>query len=569
MKNCPQCNLAYPSDSTFCFIDGATLVATDDAGDSVAGLYRAIEPVGESPWARISRARYRLTTSQCLLKVWKAPLAEPARRRFNEALGTARRVGMPGLVAEVIGGGIASDGRPFAAYPPLEGRPLTEQVRKGPLELARALGTALQILRALGHVHDFGGAHGDLRPSNVLVGPDGRVTLLEAALGRCALREPWEEDGQSFPAQRYLAPELSPEKRASAEADLFALGALLFQMLTKKLPAEAADVRELRSKLTGLTADTTRGALGDKPPRVTAFVAALCERFPQNRPQTQHALDELGALCEELGVTVPPPPRPRLEIEERPPRPAPELDPTFARWGRYLGLFRKMAQIGFPNGPPPDLQSTLATLAGKLESLNEIAKQGSFHLGNLEDALERARDGRERLAAQMAEVNTQAREVRAELAPLKLAAEKHAAKSATFKPLLLELHKELVRWEGRSGFTEPYKELADAYRGMADLVEKWWGVRSAQLACETDAAKHDQQFSELGVQLEELRAALRVHESNVTQEIDSAAEELGGLGLKADEIEPELVQLATRFSAPLRSKPELGQCFRELQQLPK
>ncbi len=128
-----------------------------------------------------------------------------------------------------------------------------------------------------------------------------------------------------------------------------------------------------------------------------------------------------------------------------------------------------------------------------------------------------------------------------------------------------ELHREVVRWEGRSGFTEPYQELASAYRKLAVLLDEWFEVRSTQLVAERNAAETQEKLVELDAQLDELRDALRIHESNLGAEVQACEGSLSELGNKATELEADLIDLASRFSAPLRAKPELGNCFRKLE----
>jgi serine/threonine-protein kinase len=178
--------------------------------------------------------------------------------------------------------------------------------------------------------------------------------------------------------------------------------------------------------------------------------------------------------------------------------------------------------------------------------------------------LTRASEGRKRIAGAMAEAHDAAQVVHRELQPLIVAAERHGEKCTEFPAQVVDKHRDVVQWEGRSGFLEPYRELAQAYREIADLVDKWWSVRNAQLACEHDADAKREKLVEVEELLGEQRELLRIHESNIAGEVQACEDALGALGEQADRLELELLDLASRFTAPLRAKPELGSCFREL-----
>lgn len=352
------------------------------------------------------------------------------------------------------------------------------------------------------------------------------------------------------------------ECRSSALADLYAVGALTVHMLTGQTPFEAAAVSELRTKVNEQGIDVD-GRLAALPDRLREWLKQLVDRNPEGRHANAYlAVDALAEACAATGT----------KVLEDPGRTAPpsdvQLTPGFARWERFRALFSKMVELGFPGGAtPPQTRDGLAQIAGRVEGLGQLGKKAIFEHGNLDDIRTRAREGRERIAGQMDEVNANAKEVRQEVHPLKVAAARHGDKAKAFPVEARELHKEIMLWEGRSALMEPYKELADAYHKMGDVIERWWAVRSAQLSCERDAAEKADELRTFDEQLDELRQALKIHESNLAAETEATEDNLRQLGEEADRLEMELLDLASRFSAPLRSKPELGACFRELAQV--
>jgi serine/threonine-protein kinase len=559
MKVCPACALVYPDETTFCFLTGDTLQPAGDAivGTSVGGRFRVVSKLSEGPWATQYNATFRLIAQPCTMKILKEPLSPENQEAFSSSLALARRC-THANVSEVLGGGILPDGRGFVVHEHIEAAPLSELLMRGNMPPAQALSIATQMLRALGRVHDFGAVHGSLTPTNVLVSPQGHVQLVEVGLGRGLTNDPFADDPRALFAQRYIAPELSSQQRSSANADIYAVGAIVVHMLTGQTPLEAATVAELRTKVNEHGIDV-QGRLGALHEKLRDWLQLLVDRNPEGRHANAHlAADALAEACEEAGVKM-------LADPGRAPSPASQqLASGFARWERFRSVFSKMVATGFPNGAPAQVKDPMAQIAGRVEDLGALGKKALFEHGNLDDVAKRAREGRGRIASQMDEINAGAKEVRQAVQPLKVAAARHGEKAKAFPIEAREAHREVMMWEGRSALVEPYKELADAYAKMADIIERWWAVRSAQLTCERDAADKNEELRASDEQLEELRKALRVHESNLADERKSTEETLAKLGHDADRLEMELLDLASRFSAPLRSKPELGAQFREL-----
>lgn len=560
MKVCPACGLVFPDESNFCFLTGDTLQPAADAvvGTTVAGRFRIVSKLTDGPWATIYEARMRLLETPCVVKILNDPLGPEAQAAFTASLATARRCTHTN-VSEVLGGGILSDGRGWVAHEKLEAGPLIEHLR-APVAPPKALSFAKQMLMALGRIHDFGGVHGSLGPTNVLVTAGGHLQLVEVGLGRGLLKDPFADDPRALFAQRYIAPELSSQQRSSANADLYAVGAIAVHMLSGRTPFEAAAVAELRTKVNeeGIDVDGRLGSLHEK---LREWLKQLIDKNPEGRHANAHlAVDALDEAAAAAGMKLSPDPG-------RAAPPGTTLAGGFARWERFRGVFSKMVELGFPGGAPPQTRDALAQIAGRVEDLSQLGKKALFEHENLNDIAKRAREGRENIAGQMDEVNASAKEVRQEVHPLKVAAARHGEKAKAFPAEAQEAHREVLRWEGRSALVEPYKELADAYTQMAGIIERWWAVRSAQLTCERDAADKADELRAFDEQLDELRQALKIHESNLAAEAQATEETLSQLGHESDRLEMELLDLASRFSAPLRSKPELGACFRELAQM--
>ena len=136
---------------------------------------------------------------------------------------------------------------------------------------------------------------------------------------------------------------------------------------------------------------------------------------------------------------------------------------------------------------------------------------------------------------------------------------------AEFKTRLLAAHKEIIRWEGRSAFLEPYVDLAQAYRAAADVVDEWVSAKLDVVQAEAFAQKRKGEVSDLEYQIEALRAALRKHEETLEKDTVTHEKRVGELGKSADDLEAKLLEIATGFCAPLRRRPELAPLFQKLE----
>jgi serine/threonine-protein kinase len=142
-----------------------------------------------------------------------------------------------------------------------------------------------------------------------------------------------------------------------------------------------------------------------------------------------------------------------------------------------------------------------------------------------------------------------------------------AAQAALAEPreAMKERMAEILRWEGRSALQEPYRELAAAYRAAADLTDRWLVAKSVAQAAEREAAQRRTEVDDLEFQIKELRAALAAQSEGQEREEENFQRGVSEAGKRADELDRELLEMASRFCAPLRSRPELTDLFHELE----
>jgi serine/threonine protein kinase/tetratricopeptide (TPR) repeat protein len=223
---------------------------------------------------------------------------ETARKRFWREARAAASVNHPN-VCQIYE--IGEDrGELFIAMELLEGEPLAERLRHGAMSVSQATPIVLEMLAALSALHAQGIVHRDLKPSNVFLTPHG-VKLLDFGLARPEVQETLDPDtaltrtGFVMGTPRYMAPEQVTGETVDSRGDLFALGAILFEMLAGR-PAFAGRT----------VGEVLHATLSEQPPALTGSPAvaavdrvirrALAKRVSE-RPSSADAMaDELRAV---------------------------------------------------------------------------------------------------------------------------------------------------------------------------------------------------------------------------------------------------------------------------------
>ena len=199
--------------------------------------FRIIEPVGRGGMGVVYRAEDMRLGRTVALKV---PLAtryadDAARERFRQEARAAAALDHLNL-CPVLETGETAEGDLFYTMPLYEGETLKARLaRDGPLPLAQALDVAVQLVRGLGAAHHAGIVHRDLKPGNVMLLPDGAAKILDFGLAKAAdltLTGSWAMLG----TVAYMAPEQVQGHKVDPRADLWALGVVLYEMVTGGRP---------------------------------------------------------------------------------------------------------------------------------------------------------------------------------------------------------------------------------------------------------------------------------------------------------------------------------------------
>ncbi len=307
MKLCPRCDESFPDDAGFCPFDAQTLVRSTDPliGRTLAARYRLVRRLGSGGMAVVYLARHVMIDRLSALKILRQDLGmNPAHReRFLREARAVNRINHPNIV-EITDFG--EDGPlVFLVMEYVEGESLLAAVERGPMPFKRALTIGIQIASALARAHELGVIHRDLKPENVLLFERDQVEvvkLTDFGIAKIVDAPALTFSEQRFGTPGYIAPEYIEGLPASARGDLYALGVVLYEMLTATLPFDARFPAELlalqlRSQPVPLTA--RREGI---PAAIEALVLRLIARRPEDRPRDAFAvLDALHEAFDRAG----------------------------------------------------------------------------------------------------------------------------------------------------------------------------------------------------------------------------------------------------------------------------
>jgi eukaryotic-like serine/threonine-protein kinase len=234
------------------------------------GPYEILAPLGAGGMGEVYRARDTRLGRDVAIKVLPEALARDAERlrRFETEARAVAALNHPNILSiHDIG---THDGAPYLVSECLEGQSLRQELSGGALPLRRAVEYGTEIAQGLAAAHDKGIIHRDLKPENIFVTRDGRVKILDFGLAKLAISEAGLEEGATLEAVPtsagvilgtvgYMSPEQVRGDAADARSDIFALGTVLYEMLSGQ-----------RAFRRDTSAETMTAILKEDPPEVSA-----------------------------------------------------------------------------------------------------------------------------------------------------------------------------------------------------------------------------------------------------------------------------------------------------------
>jgi serine/threonine-protein kinase len=265
----------------------------------LAARYELLDKVGEGGMSVVWRARDRELDREVAIKMLRSLVApDPAQlRRFHREARALAALAHGNIVR--IFDYISNDEQSFLVMEYVAGANLAQTTRgRLPLTTCETAAYMGPVARALAYAHGQGVVHRDLTPSNILIERgSGRVVTTDFGLASIARSTgSLTGTGVLLGTPEYWSPELALGRENGAAADLYALGCILFLLLSGRLPFEGEDRLAVGLRRAHDDAPSLQSFLPDRRARVAALVDALLARDPERRPDVTHVAEELGAL---------------------------------------------------------------------------------------------------------------------------------------------------------------------------------------------------------------------------------------------------------------------------------
>ena len=282
------------------------------------GPYRVLEKLGEGGMGEVYRARDARLGRDVAIKVLPAEFAtdpDPSAgsgssrarsrddrlRRFEQEARAASALNHPNiLVVHDIG---SHDGAPYLVEELLEGESLRDRLRAGALPVRTAVDLAVQMAHGLAAAHEKGIVHRDLKPENLFVTRDGHVKILDFGLAKLVERPPGPAGaadastradqtraGMVLGTVGYMAPEQARGQAVDHRADIFALGCVLYEMLSGKRAFAGATAADTLTAILSKDPAPLSGVGVSLPAGLQGIVRRSLEKRPEDRFSSAHDL---------------------------------------------------------------------------------------------------------------------------------------------------------------------------------------------------------------------------------------------------------------------------------------
>jgi TolB-like protein/predicted Zn-dependent protease len=266
------------------------LAASPEPGDAeplplpqgtVVGRFEIVRELGRGAFGVVHEARDRELGRTVALKIVRPGRASPGESQLAREAEAVARLSHPNLVTLYEVG--RSEHGPYLVFELLRGKTLQERIDDGPLPLQEAVHVAVEVARGLAHAHAEGVVHRDLKPANVFVTNKGQVKILDFGMAHAFGRK---RVSGGTPA--YMAPEQWEDDPEDERTDVFALGVMLYVLLSGEYPFPEGKGRWSAEPATAPKLDVPR------TPGLADLLDRMLERTPKGRPRDGAAV--LAAL---------------------------------------------------------------------------------------------------------------------------------------------------------------------------------------------------------------------------------------------------------------------------------
>jgi eukaryotic-like serine/threonine-protein kinase len=400
LNQCPRCKTRFRAELKACPIDGQALEKIQDPllGRTIAGRYLVEQRIGSGGMGVVYRGRHQAIDRDVAIKFLHDRFTRDptSRKRFLGEARAANQIDHENII-DITDFGETDDGLVFLVMEYLQGHSLDREILGKPMALERALRIAAQVATGLARAHELDVIHRDVKPANVFLtrkrGEIDFVKLLDFGIAHFERELRITDRGVLMGTPEYMAPEQVRSGEATPSTDLYALGCVLYEMLTGQAPFRGQMPEVLIKQMRELPVAPSRAVQG-VPEACDAVVLRLLSKEPNRRHRDAfHLLEDLQALLEQHArSSLPSGARKSLERvtpEPQETRPTIHVPTEQEEWTARVAMYRQILARAYPRGDVPEsLHVAMQSLELALATVNKLRTDidaSAVHLTTQED----------------------------------------------------------------------------------------------------------------------------------------------------------------------------------------
>ncbi len=316
---CPDCHFENPENTRFCSNCGIKLAAEEEIsvtetktypqfreelpiGSLFAGRFQIIEELGRGGMGRVYKVLDREIEETVALKLLRPEIAadEKTIRRFRNELKFARKISHENVCRMYD---LNKEGEThFITMEYVAGENLKRMIKMmGNLGVGKTIFIAKQVCQGLAQAHKLGVVHRDLKPGNIMIDREGNARIMDFGIARSLEARDITDRGAMIGTPKYMAPEQVEGREVDQRSDIYALGVILYEMLTGKVPFVGDTTLEIALKHKVEMPQEPRRLNSQIPGSLNRAVLKCLEKDKESRYQSaEEVLSELARIEEEV-----------------------------------------------------------------------------------------------------------------------------------------------------------------------------------------------------------------------------------------------------------------------------
>jgi len=320
--NCPKCRFENPEDTHYCGKCGARLAGSSKdfasptetlqapkkdltTGSTFASRFQVIEEVGKGGMGKVYKVFDKEIEEKVALKLLKPEIAtdEETIKRFRNEIRVARKI-VHKNVCRMYDLGQA-EGTHFITMEYVEGENLKSLIRRiGQLPIGKSLSIAKQVGEGLAEAHRLRVVHRDLKPQNIMIDTEGNARIMDFGIARSLKTKGITGGEVMIGTPEYMSPEQVEGKGVDERSDLYALGVILYEMVTGRVPFEGDTALSVALKHKAETPKDPRDINAQIPDDLSQLILRCLEKDKEKRfPRTEELIQEISRIEKEIPTT--------------------------------------------------------------------------------------------------------------------------------------------------------------------------------------------------------------------------------------------------------------------------